>query len=123
VQESVVVFRSAGIASVAFGRARFRAAGIALFVLSMFFAASDSGGRRCFNLAGALGNRQKDGWWILLLIGILGVVVAAGRCSILRCRCSRSSTVAIQAIALGVFHADAGLQGAQGDARASGSST
>ena len=97
------VFLIGGIASVAFGVLAFVQPGIALFVLSMFFAASilvDG----VFNLAGALGNRQKDGWWILLLIGILGVVV--GGWALLNPPLSMLAFIylfAIQAIALGVF--------------------
>lgn len=97
------VFLIGGIASVAFGVLAFMQPGIALFVLSMFFAASilvDG----VFNLAGALGNRQKDGWWILLLIGILGLLV--GCYALMNPPISILAfiyIVAFQAILLGVF--------------------
>jgi uncharacterized membrane protein HdeD (DUF308 family) len=47
-----------------------------LFVLAIFFAAAilvDG----AFNLVGAVQNRDKDGWWLMLLIGLLGVLVGA----------------------------------------------
>src|SRR6476619_4601117 len=68
------VFLIGGIASIVFGVLAFVSPGIALFVLATFFAAAilvDG----VFNLIGAFQNREKDGWWLMLLIGILGIVV------------------------------------------------
>jgi len=63
-----------GLAMVLFGLMAFSNPGIALFVLAMFFAASvmvDG----VSNIIGSLQNREKDGWWILLLMGLLGAAV------------------------------------------------
>lgn len=68
-------FLIGGIASVAFGIMAFANPGIALLVLSIFFAASvlvDG----VSNVAGALSNRDREGWWMLLFFGLVGV--AAG---------------------------------------------
>ena len=68
-------FLIGGIASVVFGVLAFAKPGLALLVLSIFFAAAilvDGIG----NVAGALSNRDRDGWWLLLVFGVLGV--AAG---------------------------------------------
>jgi uncharacterized membrane protein HdeD (DUF308 family) len=68
------VFLVGGIASIAFGVLAFMQPGLALFVLAMFFAASilvDG----IFNIIGSLRNQEKDGWWIMLLIGALGLLV------------------------------------------------
>lgn len=70
------VFLVGGIAMVLFGVLAFVNPGIALLVLATFFAASilvDG----VSNVVGALQNRGKDGWWILLLIGLLGSAVGA----------------------------------------------
>jgi uncharacterized membrane protein HdeD (DUF308 family) len=70
------VFLVGGIASLVFGILAFINPGIALFVLAMFFAASvlvDG----AFNAVGALQHREKDGWWLMLLIGLLGLGVGA----------------------------------------------
>ena len=70
------VFLIGGLASIAFGLLAFVNPGVALFVLAVFFAAAilvDG----AFNIIGALQNREKDGWWLMLLIGLLGVVVGA----------------------------------------------
>jgi uncharacterized membrane protein HdeD (DUF308 family) len=70
------VFIVGGIAMVLFGLLAFSNPGIALFVLATFFAASvmvDG----VSNIVGSLQNREKDGWWILLLIGVLGAAVGA----------------------------------------------
>jgi Short repeat of unknown function (DUF308) len=74
-----------------------------LLVLSMFFAASILV-HGAFNFVGALRNRDKDGWWIMLLIGLLGLAV--GAVALLNPPVSMRAFVllaAIQAIALGVF--------------------
>ncbi|NJD30450.1 MAG: HdeD family acid-resistance protein [Gammaproteobacteria bacterium] len=68
------VFLIGGIASVIFGILAFMNPGLALFVLATFFAASilvDG----AFNIVGALRHREKDGWWVMLLMGTLEVVV------------------------------------------------
>jgi uncharacterized membrane protein HdeD (DUF308 family) len=69
-------FLVGGIAMVLFGVLAFLNPGIALLVLATFFAASilvDG----VSNVVGALQNRGKDGWWILLLMGLLGSAVGA----------------------------------------------
>lgn len=68
------VFLVSGIASVVFGVLAFVNPLVALFVLAMFFAAYllvDG----VSNIVGSFQNRGKDGWWILLLIGVLGTLV------------------------------------------------
>lgn len=68
------VFLIGGLASVAFGVLAFLNPGIALLVLAMFFAAYilvDG----AVNVWGALTNRDKEGWWVILLLGVLGVLV------------------------------------------------
>jgi uncharacterized membrane protein HdeD (DUF308 family) len=68
------VFVVGGLAMALFGLLAFSNPGIALFVLATFFAASvmvDG----ISNIVGSLQNRDKDGWWILLLMGVLGATV------------------------------------------------
>lgn len=68
------VFLIGGIASIVFGILAFINPGVALLVLAMFFAAFvlvDG----AVNIWGAVTNREADGWWIMLLLGIAGVVV------------------------------------------------
>jgi uncharacterized membrane protein HdeD (DUF308 family) len=68
------VFLIGGIAAVVFGIIAFINPPTALLVIGIFFAAAvlvDG----AVNIWGAVTNREKDGWWILLLIGVLGVVV------------------------------------------------
>lgn len=97
------VFLIGGIASVAFGVLAFMQPGLALFVLSMFFAAAilvDG----LFNVVGALKHQGKDGWWIMLLIGVLGLLV--GGYALLNPPLSMLAFVymfAFDAIVLGVF--------------------
>jgi uncharacterized membrane protein HdeD (DUF308 family) len=70
------VFLIGGIASVVFGILAFVNPGVALYVLALFFAAYvlvDG----AVNIWGAISNRDKDGWWALLLLGILGLVIGA----------------------------------------------
>jgi uncharacterized membrane protein HdeD (DUF308 family) len=97
------VFLVSGLASLAFGILALASPGIALFVLAMFFAASilvDG----AFHVAGSLGHREKDGWWVMLLIGLLGLVV--GGWALMNPPVSMMAfvyLVAIQAVLLGVF--------------------
>lgn len=69
-------FLIGGIASVVFGALVLFNPAMGLFIMAVFFAASilvDGAA----NVWGALTNREKDGWWVLLLIGIAGVAVGA----------------------------------------------
>jgi len=97
------VFLVGGLASVIFGVLAFVNPGIALLVLAMFFAASvlvDG----VFNIIGSVQNREKDGWWVMLLLGILGLLV--GGFALLNPPVSMMAfiyLVAFQAIMLGVF--------------------
>jgi len=97
------VFLIGGLASLLFGVVAFAKPGIALLVLSMFFAAAilvDG----AFNIVGSIQNREKDGWWVMLLIGILGVGV--GGYALMNPPISMLAfvyLVALQAILLGVF--------------------
>lgn len=97
------VFMVGGLASLIFGVLAFVNPGLALFVLAMFFAASilvDG----AFNAVGALQHREKDGWWVMLLMGLLGLVI--GGYALLNPPVSMMALVflvAIQAILLGVF--------------------
>jgi uncharacterized membrane protein HdeD (DUF308 family) len=97
------VFLIGGLASVLFGILAFVNPGIALFVLAMFFAAAilvDG----AFNVVGSISNREKDGWWLMLLIGLLGVGV--GGYALLNPPISMLAfvyLVALQAILLGVI--------------------
>ncbi len=97
------VFLIGGIALVVFGVLAFVNPGVALTVLAMFFAASVLV-NGVFSAIGALQNREKDGWWIMMLIGALGIAVGAYALfnpivSIL----AFVYLVAFQAILLGVF--------------------
>jgi uncharacterized membrane protein HdeD (DUF308 family) len=68
------VFLIGGIAAVVFGVLAFIQPLAGWVVLSIFFAASvlvDG----AFNAWGAISNREKDGWWLMLLIGGLGIGV------------------------------------------------
>ena len=97
------VFLVGGIAMVAFGALALVNPGIALFVLATFFAASvlvDG----VSNVVGSLQNREKDGWWIMLLIGLLGAGV--GGYALFNPPLSILAfvlIVAFEAIVLGVF--------------------
>lgn len=92
-----------GLAMTLFGLLAFSSPGIALFVLAMFFAASvmvDG----VSNIIGSLQNREKDGWWILLLMGLLGAGV--GGYALLNPPLSIMAfilIVAFEAMVLGVF--------------------
>jgi uncharacterized membrane protein HdeD (DUF308 family) len=62
-----------GIASVIFGVMAMAWPGLTLLVLALFFAASvfvDG----IFAVIGAIKNRAQSNWWLVLLLGILGVV-------------------------------------------------
>jgi uncharacterized membrane protein HdeD (DUF308 family) len=97
------VFLIGGIALVIFGVLAFLNPGVALLALATFFAAAVLV-HGAFNVVGAIQQRGKDGWWILLLIGILGVLV--GGFALLNPPVSMMAfiyLVAFQAILLGVF--------------------
>lgn len=67
------VFLIGGAASVIFGVLAFSQPMTAWLVVAVFFAAAilvDGAS----NVVGSIRNRDKDGWWIMLLIGVLGVV-------------------------------------------------
>jgi uncharacterized membrane protein HdeD (DUF308 family) len=104
------VFLVGGLASLIFGVLAFVNPGIALLVLAMFFAASvlvDG----VFSMAGAIQHRDKDGWWIMLLIGLLGLLV--GGYALLNPPVGILAfiyLVAFQAIMLGVFTAMLGYK-------------
>jgi hypothetical protein len=97
------VFLIGGIAGVIFGILAFRSPLAAWLVVSMFFAAAimvDG----VFNLIGAIQHRDKDGWWVMLLIGILGAV--AGGYALLNPLVSMQAfllLVAFEAVMLGVL--------------------
>ena len=96
------MFLIGGLASLAFGVLALSNPKIALFVLAMFFAASILV-EGAFHVAGAFGHRGKDGWWVLLLIGLLGLAV--GGWAILNPPVSMVAfvyLVAIQAVVLGI---------------------
>ncbi len=68
------MFLIGGIASVAFGVLAFLQPGIALLVLSIWFAAFllvDG----IANLAGAISHRDKDGWVLAAIMGVLGILI------------------------------------------------
>ncbi len=68
------VFLIGGLASVAFGVLAFINPGVALFVLGIYLAAYlivDG----AVNVWGAVTNRERDGWWALLLLGLLSAAV------------------------------------------------
>jgi uncharacterized membrane protein HdeD (DUF308 family) len=97
------VFLIGGIASMLFGILAFVNPGIALLVLAMFFVAAilvDG----VFNVIGSIQNRDKDGWWLMLLMGLLGVGI--GGYALLNPPLSMLAfiyMVALEAILLGVF--------------------
>jgi len=97
------VFLVGGIAAVLFGLLAFSKPVAAWFIIATFFAASilvDG----AVNLWGATQNRNKDGWWVMLLIGALGVLV--GGYALLNPLVSMAAfvyLVALQAILFGVF--------------------
>jgi uncharacterized membrane protein HdeD (DUF308 family) len=70
------MFLIGGIASLAFGILAFFNPFIALLVLGLFFAASllvDG----AVSVWAALNHRDKDGWWLVLLLGIVSIAVGA----------------------------------------------
>ncbi len=97
------VFLIGGIASVIFGFLAFTNPVSAWLVIATFFAAAilvDG----AFNVAGAIQNRDKDGWWIMLLMGALGVFVGGyGLLNPVVSMIAFIYLVAFEAIMLGVF--------------------
>ena len=97
------VFLIGGIAAVIFGLLAFTKPVAAWFVVATFFAAAilvDG----AVNIWGAIQHREKDGWWIMLLLGALGVLV--GGYALLNPLVSMTAfvyLVAFQAVLLGVF--------------------
>ena len=97
------VFLVGGLAALVFGvLAIFQPVAAWLVVATLFAAAILVDG--IFNIAGAIQNRDKDAWWVLLLIGALGVLV--GGYALLNPLVSMAAfafLVALQAIVFGVF--------------------
>jgi uncharacterized membrane protein HdeD (DUF308 family) len=97
------VFLVGGAAAVIFGILAFARPGIALLVLATYFAAMvlvDG----AVNAWGALTNRDKDGWWVMLLLGLLAV--AAGGYALFNPALSMSAfvlLVAFTAIFIGML--------------------
>jgi Short repeat of unknown function (DUF308) len=97
------VFLIGGIAAVLFGVLAFTRPVAAWLVVATFFAAAilvDG----VFNVAGSIRNRDKDGWWIMLLLGVLGVLV--GGYALLNPLVSMAAfvyLVAFQAVLAGAF--------------------
>jgi uncharacterized membrane protein HdeD (DUF308 family) len=68
------VFLLGGIASTLFGLLALAAPGTALVVLALYFAASilvDG----AVNTVGAIQNRGHEGWWIMLIFGLAGILI------------------------------------------------
>jgi uncharacterized membrane protein HdeD (DUF308 family) len=97
------VFLVGGIASVIFGVLAFSQPMTAWLVVAVFFAAAilvDGAS----NIVGSIRHRDKDGWWIMLLIGVLGFV--GGGYALLNPLVSMKAfilLVAFEAIMVGVF--------------------
>jgi uncharacterized membrane protein HdeD (DUF308 family) len=97
------VFLIGGVAAVVFAVLSFYQPLTAWLVVAMFFAAAilvDG----IINVIGSVQNREKDGWWIMLLIGVLGVLV--GGYALLNPLISMAAfvyLVAFQALFLGIF--------------------
>jgi uncharacterized membrane protein HdeD (DUF308 family) len=97
------VFLLGGIASVIFGLLAFSKPVAAWAVVALFFAAAilvDG----ISNAIGAIQHRENDGWWVMLLIGVLGVLV--GGYALVHPAVSMVAFVYLvrfQAIMLGVF--------------------
>jgi uncharacterized membrane protein HdeD (DUF308 family) len=67
-------FLIGGLASIAFGVLIIVNPGMGLLVMAMLFAAAvlvDG----VVNVVGGVANRDRDGWWLLVLIGVAGVLV------------------------------------------------
>jgi len=92
-----------GLASMAFGVLALLAPVAALFVLSVFFAGSVllNGAAA---LSGAFQHRDKDGWWVMALLGALGVLVGGYALLVPPAAVAAFvAVVAFQAIVLGVL--------------------
>lgn len=94
-----------GLASIAFGVLALLAPAAALFVISVFFAASvlvDGAAA----LSGAFQHRDKDGWGVMALLGALGVLVGGYALLVPPVAVAAFvAVVAVQAILLGVLTA------------------
>jgi uncharacterized membrane protein HdeD (DUF308 family) len=94
-----------GVASIAFGVLALLAPATALFVISVFFAASvlvDGAAA----LSGAFQHRDKDGWRVMALLGVLGVLVGGYALLVPPAAVAAFvAVVAFQAILLGVLTA------------------
>ena len=96
-------FLVSGLASVAFAILAFAQPLTAWMVVALFFAAAilvDG----VVNVVGAVLHREKDGWWLMLLIGVLGALV--GGYALTHPRLGMVAfvyLVAFQAIALGLL--------------------
>lgn len=97
------VFLVSGLASVVFAVLAFAQPLAAWMVVALFFAAAilvDG----VVNIVGAVQQREKDGWWLMLLIGVLGALV--GGYALMNPGLGMVAfvyLVAFQAILLGVF--------------------
>jgi uncharacterized membrane protein HdeD (DUF308 family) len=97
------VFLVSGLASVVFAVLAFAQPLAAWMVVALFFAAAilvDG----IVNIVGAVQQREKDGWWLMLLIGVLGALV--GGYALMNPGLGMVAfiyLVAFQAILLGVF--------------------
>jgi uncharacterized membrane protein HdeD (DUF308 family) len=97
------VFLLGGVGAVVFGLLALYEPLAAWLVVATFFAATilvDG----VFNLIGALRHRDKDGWWIMLLLGALGAIV--GSYGLMNPAVSMVAfiyLVAFEAVMLGVF--------------------
>ena len=92
-----------GLASIAFGVLALLSPAAALFVISVFFAASvllDGAAA----LSGAFQHRDKDGWWVMALLGALGVLVGGYALLVPPAAVAAFvAVVALQAIVLGAL--------------------
>jgi uncharacterized membrane protein HdeD (DUF308 family) len=96
-------FLIGGLAAVIFGILAFARPGVALLALATYFAAMVLV-HGAVNVWGALTNREKDGWWIMLLMGLFWLF--AGGYALFRPELSTTAfvmLVAFTAIFIGVM--------------------